>query len=129
MQLLFLFSCVAPEQPALNEVESKMIKDLEIKYSCKAKRNIDAALLNPSKDFNETGSYSLNLLLECSNLLNLHRDSTKIKSESFFIAKNIYNNVLKKDIKYSKVWVSFSCDTSSSMYKDLVFAYNIDTLN
>ena len=54
--------------------------------------------------------------------------SAKIKSESLSLAKNIYDNILKKDVKYEEVWIAFTCDTSNFKYKNLVFVYNVDTL-
>ena len=75
------------------------------------------------------GSYGINTTLPCDRLLKLGKDSVAIQFESLIIARKLYNQVLEKDWKYNQIWISFSCDTSSSKYKDLVFVYNLDTLN
>lgn len=126
--LLILFgSCVAPQQPPLTPKEEYLFKQIELKYKGKTNREIDPILLGSNKE-ERIGSYSLNTILNCDTLYNLGKDSLKIQKEAFDIAKKISRNIIDKDPKYDKVWVSFSCDTTNSKFKDLVFVYNIDTL-
>ena len=128
VSLMYCISCVAPKQPALNAKEEKFIKEIEEKYKGNVTRGIDVILLTKSSKDVQNGSYGLNTILPCNILFELGKDSITIQSEDFFIAKRLYNEVLEKDIKYKKIWISFSCDTANSNYKDLIFVYKSDTL-
>lgn len=127
--ILILFgSCVAPKQPPLSTKEEYFFKEIELKYKGKTNREIDPILLGSNAE-KRIGSYSLNTVLNCDTLYNLGEDSLKIRKDAFIIAKNIFINIIDKDPKYDKVWVSFSCETTNSKFKDLVFVYNIDSLS
>jgi hypothetical protein len=125
--LIFLFSCVAPKQPSLNDLEESFILKVEDEFNCKVKREISVNLLKPNRDLDEKGSYGLHMQLSCSMLLKMGKDPIEIQKKSFTLANNIYNDIIIKNDKYNKIWISFSCDTSNSNYKDLVFTYKIDT--
>ncbi|MDB5201281.1 MAG: hypothetical protein JWQ27_690 [Ferruginibacter sp.] len=127
--VLHFFSCVSPKQPPVSVREKDFIDSIEKAFDGSAKREISAALLGPGKEAEKKGSYGIHLLLPCDKLLELSRDSPNIQKRSYFIAKHLYNGILAKDGSYASIWISFSCDTSSSLYRDLVFRYEVDSLD
>ena len=126
--LLVQASCVAPEQPKLNEKEEKFIAGMEKKYAGRTNRYIDVKLLIDTSNHHEKGGYSLVMEVNCETLYQLGKDSTKLMKDAFFIAKRLYNEVLEKSARYNEIMVAFTCDTSSSKFQNLIFEYKVDSL-
>jgi len=127
ISLIFIASCVAPSQPPLTKKEKAFITEIEKLYNGKTERSIGALLL-AEPNSNHKGSYSLNTQVNCDFLQTLGKDSSKIEKDAYLIAKKLFAEVLDRDIKYNKIWVSFSCDTSNYLYKDLIYVYSVDSL-
>src|SRR4051812_22748515 len=104
--LVTIFSCVAPKQPELTKSEEQFIENLRKRYNCKVERNIDVILFSPSTKDNQRGGYSIDMNLQCDTLLKFGKDSLKIETEAKDIAKQLYNNVLKRDPRFDEVAVS-----------------------
>lgn len=129
--LLFYVGCSKPEQLPLSVNEKFFFKTLSEKLNCEVQRNIDVTLLGRFASKNKRGGYALVLYVDCERLkfLNTQKDSARKYASK--IVSPLYK-ALENDPKYYEISISFTCKTSlqnSSKYTDMVYNYNVDSLN
>ena len=124
--VILISSCNKPEQPPLSEKEKLFINRIDARFQSKSERNIDVMLLGRYYNSRKRGSYAFNIMLGFETLQLLSQDSVRVISDS--IVKELYFDVLDKNKKYDRIWLTFNCDTSNSKYKSKVFEYYLDTL-